>query len=74
MYQREFDQLLEKGLPHAVLLYGDNAYLIDHYLDLYKKRLDAAESMLTLYHDEYDFERARGYLSRAPFSEGPICC
>jgi len=70
MYQREFDQRLQNGLPHAVLLYGDNAYLIDHYLDLYKKRLDASESMLTLYHDEYDFERAKAYLSQSSLFGG----
>jgi len=70
MYQREFEQRLQNGLPHAVLLYGDNAYLIDHYLDLYKKRLDAAESMLTMYHDEYDFERAKAYLSQSSLFGG----
>jgi DNA polymerase-3 subunit delta len=70
MYQREFDQRLRQELPRAVLFYGDNDYLIDHYLDLYKKRLDAAESMLTLYHDEYDFERARAYLSQSSLFGG----
>ena len=64
MYQREFEQRLKQNLPRSVLLYGENDYLIDFYLDRYKKDLDATESMLTLYHDEYDFEQAKAYLSQ----------
>ncbi len=70
MYQREFDQLLQKGLPKAVLLYGDNAYLIEQTLERYKKELDATESMVSLYHDEYDFERARNHLSQSSLFGG----
>ncbi len=70
MYQREFDQRLSQALPHAVLLYGDNDYMIDHYLDLYKTRLDAAESTLALYHDEYSFDQARNYLSQSSLFGG----
>ena len=70
MYQREFEQLLQKGLPKAVLLYGDNAYLIDRTVDRYKKELDAVESMVTMYHDEYDYERARSYLSQSSLFGG----
>ena len=70
MYQREFNQLLQKGLPKAVLLYGDNAYLIEQTLDRYKKELDAAESMVSMYHDEYDFERARNHLSQSSLFGG----
>jgi len=71
MYQREFDQRLAKGgLPHAVLLYGDNDYMIDHYLDLYKTQLDAKESLLALYHDEYHFDQAKSYLSQSSLFGG----
>ncbi len=70
MYQREFEQRLQDALPRAVLLYGDNEFLIDHYLRLYKERLDATETMLTLYHDEYDFDRAKNYLSQASLFGG----
>ncbi|WP_292656708.1 DNA polymerase III subunit delta [Nitratifractor sp.] len=70
MYQREFDQLLQKGLPKAVLLYGDNAYLIEQTLERYKKELDATESMVSMYHDEYDFERARNHLSQSSLFGG----
>ncbi len=70
MYQREFDQLLQKGFPHAVLFYGENDYMIDHYLAQYRKGLDADESALLLYHDEYDFDQARGYLSQSSLFGG----
>ncbi len=70
MYQREFDRLLQQGLPRAVLLYGENDYQIERYIALYKERLDAGESMLAMYHDEYDFDRAREYLSQSSLFGG----
>jgi DNA polymerase-3 subunit delta len=70
MYQREFDQRLQQSLPKAVLFYGDNDYLIDYYIGLYKSRLDARESMLTLYYDEWNFEQARNYLSQTSLFGG----
>ena len=70
MYQREFDQRLAKGFPHAVLLYGDNDYMIDHYLERYKTQLDATDSTLALYHDEYSFDQARSYLSQSSLFGG----
>ncbi len=70
MYQREFDQKLKQSFPKAVLLYGDNNYLIDYYIDLYKTKLDAKESMLTLYYDEWNFEQAKNYLSQTSLFGG----
>ena len=70
MYQREFDQRLHKALPHAVLLYGENEYMLDHYTNLYRTKLDAKESLLALYHDEYSFEQAKGYLSQSSLFGG----
>ena len=70
MYQREFEQRIGKELPHAVLLFGDNDYMVDYYADYYKKKLDASESLLTLYHDEYNFEQAKGYLSQSSLFGG----
>ena len=70
MYQREFDQKLKQAFPKAVLLYGDNDYLIDYYIDLYKTKLDAKESMLTLYYDEWNFEQAKNYLSQTSLFGG----
>ncbi len=70
MYQREFDQKLKQTFPKAVLLYGDNDYLIDYYIDLYKTKLDAKDSMLTLYYDEWNFEQAKNYLSQTSLFGG----
>jgi len=70
MYQRDFDQRLKQAFPKAVLLYGANDYLIDYYIDLYKTKLDAKESMLTLYFDEWDFDQAKNYLSQTSLFGG----
>ena len=70
MYQREFDQRLKQGFPKAVFFYGLNDYLIDYYMDLYKNELDAKESMLTLYYDEWDFDQAKNYLSQTSLFGG----
>ena len=70
MYQREFDQRLKQGLPKAVLLYGENDYLVDHYIDTYIKKTDAKESMLSLYHDEWNFEQAKNFLSQSSLFGG----
>ncbi|MCF6243469.1 MAG: DNA polymerase III subunit delta [Sulfurovum sp.] len=70
MYQREFDQRIKQGLPKAVLLYGENDYLIDHYIALYVGKLDAKESMLSLYHDEWNFEQAKNFLSQTSLFGG----
>ena len=70
MYQKEFNQRLQGSLPKAVLLYGENDYLIDYYINYYIKKLDAKESMLSLYHDEWDFEKARAFLSQSSLFGG----
>ena len=70
MYQREFDQRLKQALPKAVLLYGENDYLIDYYIDMYIKKTDAKESMLSLYHDEWNFEQAKNFLSQTSLFGG----
>ncbi len=70
MYQREFDQKLKQSFPKAVLLYGENDYLIDFYIDTYIKKTDAKESMLSLYHDEWNFEQAKNFLSQTSLFGG----
>jgi DNA polymerase-3 subunit delta len=70
MYQREFDRRLKQTFPKAELFYGLDDYAIDHYLDFYKEKLDAKESMLTLYYDEWDFEQAKNYLSQTSLFGG----
>lgn len=70
MYQREFDQRLKQSLPKAVLLYGENDYLVDFYIDTYVKQTDAKESMHSLYHDEWNFEQAKNFLSQSSLFGG----
>ena len=70
MYQREFDQKLRQSLPKAVLFYGENDYMVNHYIDTYVKKLDAKESMLSLYHDEWNFEQAKNFLSQTSLFGG----
>lgn len=70
MYQKEFDQRLKKAFPKAVLLYGENEYLVDFYIDTYIKKTDAKESMLTLYYDDWNFEEAKNFLSQTSLFGG----
>ncbi len=70
MYQREFDQRLKQAFPKAVLFYGENNYLVDFYIETYVKHTDAKESMLSLYHDEWNFEQAKAFLSQASLFGG----
>ncbi len=64
MYQREFENLLRSSPPRAMLFFGENEYQIANYLQHYINITNASESMLTLYFDEYSFERAKTYLSQ----------
>ena len=70
MYQREFDQKLKQAFPKAVLFYGENDYLADFYIDTYINKTDAKESMLSLYHDEWNFEQAKSFLSQTSLFGG----
>ena len=70
MYQREFDQRLTQTLPKAVLFFGENDYMIDFYIDKYIQQTDAKESMLSLYHDEWNFEQAKAFLSQTSLFGG----
>ena len=70
MYQKEFEQKLRQGLPKAVLFYGENEYLVDFYIDLYVKKTQAKDSMLSLYHEEWDFTQAKNFLSQTSLFGG----
>ena len=70
MYKREFDQKFRQALPKALLLFGDNAYLIDHYIEHYAHTLQAKEEMFTLYFEEWDFMQAKNYLSQSSLFGG----
>jgi len=64
MYQREFENLLRQTPPRAMLFYGDNNYLISGYIQHYINITSASDSMLTLYFEEYSFDKAKAYLSQ----------
>ncbi|MFA5501105.1 MAG: DNA polymerase III subunit delta [Sulfurovaceae bacterium] len=64
MYQKDFEQILQKRLPKALLVYGENQYAIEGYISKYIIELDAKEDLLKLYFDEYNFEQAKTYLSQ----------
>jgi DNA polymerase-3 subunit delta len=69
MYRREFEILIRKSLPKALLLYGEEYYL-SLYLNLYKSRLKVGDEVLALYYDEYDFTQAKSYLSQTSLFGG----
>ena len=64
------DQILRDALPKALLLYGENEYLIDHYIAHYIDRLQAKNDLLSLYFDEWDFSQAKAYLSQSSLFGG----
>lgn len=64
------DQILRDTLPKALLLYGENEYLIDHYIAHYIDRLQAKNDLLSLYFDEWDFSQAKAYLSQSSLFGG----
>jgi len=70
MYQREFNQLIQKSLPKALLLYGEDDYQINYYLEYFVSKLDAKDSMLNMYFDEYDFDSAKSFLSQTSLFGG----
>jgi len=70
MYKRELDQRLQQALPKALLLYGENSYLIDFYIEYYLRTLQAEEERLSLYFDEWDFAQAKNYLSQSSLFGG----
>jgi len=70
MYQREFENLLRTTPPRAMLFFGENEYLITNYLQHYINITNASDSALTLYFDEYSFERAKAYLSQSSLFGG----
>lgn len=70
MYQRNFENLLHTNPPRSLLLYGENSYLIDNYVQHYIHKTGAAESLMTQYFDEYDFQTAKNYLSQSSLFGG----
>jgi DNA polymerase-3 subunit delta len=70
MYQREFENLLRTTPPRAMLFFGENEYQVANYLQHYINLTNAVDSMLTLYFEEYSFDRAKAYLSQSSLFGG----
>jgi len=64
MYKQEFEQILKTRLPKSALIYGENLYAIEQYINFYITKLGAIDDKLKLYFDDYNFEQARSYLSQ----------
>jgi len=66
MYKHDFDQLLNsKKLPKSVMLYGENEYYIENSIKKLIEISGAGDSILKLYYDEYDFQKAKNWLSQS---------
>ena len=70
MYRREFEQLIRKNLPRAVMLYGENSYLISLYIEYYINKTEASDTLRKYYFDEYNFNDAKLYLSQTSLFGG----
>jgi len=66
MYKREFDQLLNSGtLPKSIMFYGENEYYIENSIKRVIELSGASDSILKLYYDEYDFQKAKNWLGQS---------
>ncbi|MCJ7765294.1 MAG: DNA polymerase III subunit delta [Thiovulaceae bacterium] len=69
MRRPELDDLIRNGNhPQSVMLYGESHFLIDYYLRVFGNVPDA--NLLSLYHDEYDFNSAKVHLSQGSLFGG----
>jgi len=63
MYKQELDELIKnRQLPSSLLLYGDS-YWREIYSKFIINKLGDKESMMKIYFDEYDYLKAKNYLS-----------
>ncbi len=70
MYKREFENLLKKDIPRALLIYGENSYLISLYINYYIKKTNATNTLRRDYYDDYNFNSAKAYLSQTSLFGG----
>ena len=63
MYKQQFDKIDKRFSSY--LFWGEEPYYIKKYGQKIAEEIDAAESKMVLYYDEYDFETAKTYLSQA---------
>lgn len=63
MNRQDLDRHLQNSsAPHAMALFGESHFLIDRYA--HKLAQIEGASVLSLYHDEYDFNTAKAHLSQ----------
>lgn len=69
MYKSELDkQIQNNALSNNFVLFGESSF----FIDMYTKKLTNVEdaSILSFYHDEYDFNSAKAHLSQASLFGG----
>lgn len=69
MYKNELDKHIQnKTLSNSIILFGESHFLIDYYTRALSQVEDA--TILSFYHDEYDFNSAKAHLSQASLFGG----
>ena len=64
MYKSEFDKNIQNGsVSNSFVFFGESTFLIDMYTKMMTNIEDA--SVLSFYHDEYNFNTAKAHLSQA---------
>ncbi len=64
MYKSELDKHIQnKSLSNSFVFFGESSF----FIDIYTKKVSQVEdaSVLSFYHDEYDFNSAKAHLSQA---------
>ncbi|MCD6433458.1 MAG: DNA polymerase III subunit delta [Sulfurimonas sp.] len=69
MYKSELDNYIKSGkISNSFVFFGESSFLIDMYTKMLSNIDDA--SVLSFYHDEYDFNSAKAHLSQASLFGG----
>jgi len=69
MYKNEFDNYIKQGkISNSFVFFGESSFLIDMYTKMLSNIEDS--SILSFYHDEYDFNSAKAHLSQASLFGG----
>ncbi len=64
MYKNELDKAIQSSkISNSLVFFGESSFLIDMYTKMLTNVEDA--SILSFYHDEYDFKSAKAHLSQA---------
>jgi len=64
MYKNELDNAIKNGkISNSFVFFGESTFLIDMYTKMLTNIDDS--SILTFYHDEYNFQTAKAHLSQA---------